>query len=261
LYDKLPKITDKRICKVDKKEDKESYYYDGDGATFYFKQGYNTTQVNVQEKCAIDSTIEKETMRGLIPIGETVDATEKFAQDVINLLSQISAETQKTIEKAIELSTLPEKCDCSWGCSNHSDCACFSGKEGCSTCHCSSCLACQAKSQSLCICCQDCVDVEVIDENIPSPQDDMVKNFGSCPSCPSIVSTGNANEYWTYCPCSGTLLIPNIGLINNPNSRFCYLGSELGSYCSVHFKKQIARQSLKNFLLFALFLESMLLNL
>jgi len=237
LYDKLPKITDKRICKVDKKEDKESYYYDGDGATFYFKQGYNTTQVNVQEKCAIDSTIEKETMRGLIPIGETVDATEKFAQDVINLLSQISTETQKTIEKAIELSTLPEKCDCSWGCSNRSDCACSSSKEGCSTCHCSSCLACRAKSQPLCICCQDCVDVEVIDENIPSPQDDMVKNFGSCPSCPSIVSTGNANEYWTYCPCSGTLLIPNTGLINNPNSRFCYLGSELGSYCSVHFQE------------------------
>jgi len=237
LYDKLPKLIDKRICKVDKEKDVESYYYDGDGATFYFQSGYSTSQSGIQEKCAINSKIEKEMMKGLIPVGETVDATEKFAQDVINILSQISAETQKTIEKAIELSALPEKCDCSWGCSNHSDCRCVPSSESCTSCSCSSCLACRANSQSLCICCQDCEEVEVIDENIPSPEDDMIKNFGSCPSCPSIVSTGNANEYWTYCPCSGTLLIPNIALITNPNSRFCYLGEDLGSYCAIHFQE------------------------
>jgi len=243
LSDKLPSITDKRICAVD--EDKESYSYDGDGATFYFQAGYETKETSKQEECSIESAVEKEMAESLIPIGETVDATEKFAEDVLTIVSQIAEETQKTMEKALELSSLPEKCNCTQGCSNHSDCRCTTSKDGCTTCNCSSCLACEAKSQALCICCADCVEVEVVDENIPDPQKDMTDNFGICPACPAIYATGDENEYWTYCPCSGTLLIPNTGLINNPNSQFCYMGEELGSYCSTHFQEASCQAEFK----------------
>jgi len=240
LYDKEPEIFDKRVCQVNQIQngnDTESYYYDGDGATFYFQAGYKTKKTSNQEKCSIDSAIEKETIKSLIPIGETVDATEKFAEDVLVLINQIMSETRETIEKAIQLSALPEKCDCSQGCSNRSDCRCSTSEEGCTSCSCGSCLACDARSQTLCTCCKDCEEVEVVDENIPSPWDDMT-SFGYCPSCPSLYSTGDVNEYWTYCPCSGILLFPNISLINDPKTQFCYLGEELGSYCSLSFQEE-----------------------
>ena len=244
LYDKQPQIIDKRVCEVS--EDIESYSYDGDGATFYFQAGYQTKTTSKQEECSIDSGVEKETAKSLIPIGETVDATEKFAQDVLTIVSQIADETQKTVEKALELSTLSEQCNCGWGCSNESDCHCSTSEEGCTSCGCSSCRACEANSQALCICCQDCVEVETpVGEGISDPQKDMIDNFGTCPSCPAIYSTGNENEYWTYCPCSGTLLIPNTSLINNPNSQFCYMGGELGSYCSTHFQEETCQTEFK----------------
>ncbi|MDD3170179.1 MAG: hypothetical protein WC410_00835 [Candidatus Paceibacterota bacterium] len=241
LSDKLPIITDKRICAVD--EDKESYSYDGDGATFYFQEGYKTKTTSKQEECSIDSTVEKEMVKSLIPIGETVDATEKFAEDVLLLVSRIDSEMQEIIEKAEELSVLPEQCDCSQGCWNESDCECFSGEE-CTSCSCSSCLECEGNSQVFCECCE-CMEAVVVSEGVPDPEDDMRINSGSCPSCPAIYPTGNQDEYWTYCPCSGSLFFPNLSLINDPDSRFCYLGEELGPYCSQHFQEEVCQEAIK----------------
>lgn len=246
LYDEEPKIADKRVCQVNEikdKDDTESYYYDGDGATFYFQAGYKTKKGNQEETCSIDPTIEKEMTKSLIPIGETVDGTEKFAEDVLLLISRIASEMQKIVEKAEELSVLPEQCDCSRGCWNESDCECFSGEE-CTSCSCSSCLKCKGSSQVFCECCE-CMEAVVVSEGVPDPEEDMRINFGSCPSCPVIYPTGNQDEYWTYCPCSGSLFFPNLSLINDPDSRFCYLGEELGPYCSQHFQEDVCQEAIK----------------
>jgi hypothetical protein len=121
-----------RMCKVvqDEKSPKkitEYYVSSGDGATFYFNEEYTKEEdLPGEEKCVIDPKEEKGIYTGLIPvglipIGETVDETEKFAEEASVLFEIMLDSTQRTLNSSQNIYNSPEQCDCS-KCKNKSPC-------------------------------------------------------------------------------------------------------------------------------------------
>jgi hypothetical protein len=222
LYDEnydTPSLQNRRVCKVEDDKNKiaenkeiEKYYYDGDGATFYYKENFSYEDLYPVEKINLDTNIEKESIKSLIPIGEVVDDTEKFAEDMIVLISSMLLETEKTITKGLELSELPEKCDCTLGCSNSPNCNISCDEEGCCSASCSSCSSCNAKSQQVCSCCDECEIITVIDDSKQIKTLNQAWNDPKNPCKSPIYEEGG--KYWTYCPCPGTGLLKARQLVN-----------------------------------------------
>jgi hypothetical protein len=121
-----------RICKI--KDGAERYLLDGDPATFYFNEDYKTIdndkktinlnsigEQEVVNQCSINVDQEKGMDIGFIPIGETVDGSQKLVEQIGISLDSIVSEVANLIvpvltsEKAIYY--LPEGCKCS-NCSN-----------------------------------------------------------------------------------------------------------------------------------------------
>jgi len=161
----------------DEKISEESYSHDGDGATFYFNKeykDYDVQSISSQEKCVIDPTIGGfggggaggradgsvggvisiglGIQKGLIPIGEAVDETEKFAEKIAALYGLLINSYQKIIDSFSNLNNSPNNCDCGANCTNKpkcsaSNCPPCSGNTGCynQNYNCSGCTDCEPK--------------------------------------------------------------------------------------------------------------------
>jgi len=131
-----------------KQEIKEYYSHDGDPATFYFSEKYNIEEILPGEKCVIEPKKENSSVfsgggfggsggfggggaagrsnegieMGLIPIGETVDETEKFAEKIAALYDLLITGYQKVIDSISNLNDSPNNCDCGANCTNKADC-------------------------------------------------------------------------------------------------------------------------------------------
>lgn len=115
---------DETAAKDEKKEEKitEYYMHSGDSATFYFNKEYKEENITKGEKCMIDPTEEKKIQVGLIPIGEAVDETEKFAEKFAALYDLLITSYQKVIDLALNLNDSPNNCNCGVNCTNKADC-------------------------------------------------------------------------------------------------------------------------------------------
>jgi len=144
-----------KVTEEDKKILEESYSHDGDGATFYFNEeykDYDKKYILSQEKCVIDPKEEKGIQIGLIPIGEAVDETEKFAEKFAALYDLLITSYQKVIDLALNLNDSPNNCNCGVNCTNKADCHASncppcSGNTGCYSQNyaCSGCTNCEPK--------------------------------------------------------------------------------------------------------------------
>lgn len=132
------------------------YVSSGDNATFYENKNYLEEETLTKEMCTVDPKKEKGIPLGLIPIGETFDEDEEFADKIIEVLNHIISEVLNEMKVAHDNSDslywLPEGnntiagCECSrvsnsmwtsWSCSCScgSDC-CYSK---CDSCYCTTC--------------------------------------------------------------------------------------------------------------------------
>jgi hypothetical protein len=215
LYDPVynnPEIKDRRVCSVETdteivtgQEKIEKYYYDGDPATFYYKEGFSNQTIAPITKCALETNTEKELIKSVIPIGEVVDDTEKFTGDILTLITQIKEETQKVITKGTELSELPEKCDCTLGCGNGSDCKTSCDENGCCSASCSTCTNCKGNNQKVCSCCDECQTFEIPDPNYVfegSVESDLIHNgAGMSGVYVNVYNLDGGDRYWSYLAC------------------------------------------------------------
>ncbi len=118
-----------RACMI--KDGQERYLLDGDPATFYFNSSYKTIDKNktiestqdiedsktTSNSCSININEEKGMYIGLIPIGETVDGSKKFANEIIVALDKIVTSVNDLIVPILTsdgaIYYLPESCQCS----------------------------------------------------------------------------------------------------------------------------------------------------
>ena len=127
-----------------------------------------------KEKCVVDPVIEKrfaEYEKGRIPIGETVDEAELFANETLIPITNIINNLEQEINNGYDLYDLPEQCDCS-RCRNGSSCfnpGCCKRKddgEGCliNDYNCSGCSKCspRAGSQDYYVCPIDEIEQKII---------------------------------------------------------------------------------------------------
>jgi len=131
-----------RYCKI--AEAKPEFINDGDPATFYFNETETRNYFYSSLACNIDVKKEENIIKGLIPIGITVDNSEAFASIVINFFDMLLQNTIKEIAQGNAIYSLPEDCHCR-NCESHANTygtCCRSGNDG-------SC------SDSLCSCCPD----------------------------------------------------------------------------------------------------------
>jgi len=100
-----------RMCK---KNGAKEYSYDGDPATFYFNSYYNEEQKN-----SIESVINKDNNKcsvfeqnngGVIPIGEVVDGTERYGDEVAKRTGDLVDIIQGVYSTAISIYDIPDGC-------------------------------------------------------------------------------------------------------------------------------------------------------
>jgi hypothetical protein len=168
-----------RMCKLEEKT--EYYVKSGDGATFYFNEEYKKENIVSGEKCAIDPKEEKGIQVGLIPIGEVVDDTEKFAEKMAALYDLLTDSYQKAIDLVLNLNDSPNNCDCGINCTNKSDCHC-------------DCPPCSGNSPECtyinCTCgsCSECNPIQMkMDSKDPTKQ--LMKNIYVSTCCHGSVKT------------------------------------------------------------------------
>jgi hypothetical protein len=172
-----------RACKIDdnktedEKDDVEYYVKSGDGATFYFNEEYKQTDILKGQKRAIDPKEEKGVPIGLIPIGETVDETEAFAEKIAALYDYLLASYKKSVSSAWNLYNSPEECDCGLNCTNEPicyPCPCppCAGYEGCWPGHqcCAGCTSCEPQQKK---------------KNLKDPTKPLTKRVPDICGCPS----------------------------------------------------------------------------
>ncbi|MFA5169456.1 MAG: pilin [Candidatus Paceibacterota bacterium] len=129
------KLSDgKRICKI--KSGIEQYFYDGDPVTFYFYSPYSYEYTKEEalfstNKCSIfDRDNTKGVYSGVIPIGEVVDQTEEWGNEVASRIQGVIDEIQNIYDTGTAISDLPQNCDCS-NCTHKASNCCYSPACGC----------------------------------------------------------------------------------------------------------------------------------
>jgi hypothetical protein len=117
-----------RICDIG--ADKEYYFYDGDPATFYYGPSYNeevkSEKPDLQSKdtCSILEEKGKGTYAGVIPIGEAVDASEAWGEEVSRRIQGVIDEVQGIYNSGMAIYYLPEGCNCG-NCKNKASNCCI----------------------------------------------------------------------------------------------------------------------------------------
>ncbi|HNP79605.1 MAG TPA: hypothetical protein PKI00_02030, partial [Candidatus Pacearchaeota archaeon] len=171
----IPDFKDRRICSVDPVLEKEKIVYSGDGATFYFKEGFKYEESYDKEPLRMVTDIgEMGYMESEIPLGEMVNDAKEFAKKLLEFTGLIKEEINNAKIKSLEFADLAGECDCSQ-CNNKptlagsefypapDDAIPVCGRAACvfdNTCDdCSTCKNTQGK----CICCEDCEVLKVID--------------------------------------------------------------------------------------------------
>lgn len=110
-------LTDYEPCKI--VEDERQYFYDGDAATFYFSEDYNSyknyiTRNKTQQKCTvIEGDMELGDYAGVIPIGEVVDEAQEWGKIIADAMDRISLESRAIIDNTITISNIPSTCSAS----------------------------------------------------------------------------------------------------------------------------------------------------
>lgn len=194
----IPDFKDRRICSVDEAKEKEKYSYSGDGATFYFKEGFKYEESYDKEPLRMVTDIgEMGYMESEIPLGEMVNDAKEFADKLLKFTGLIKEEIEKTKVKALEFADLTEKCDCS-NCNTYptlggvSCNSCVTGRSDscnkstapCLDTSCDGCSDCDEKTQNNCVCCEEC-------ETIPYPD----TAYYYCMN-PTTWKPGRWSEYW-----------------------------------------------------------------
>ena len=162
-------LKDKRIYSVDEEENKEGFSYNGDGMTFYYKEGFKYEESKEKERFYLEtSETEKGYMESLIPLGDVVNDARNFANKLLEFTGEIRKEVESVKTKAMEFADLPEKCDCSLNCSTYPTLggieSCNNmGPEQCPDNSCDDCSTCSANKKGQCICCEECETIEVLD--------------------------------------------------------------------------------------------------
>lgn len=137
-----------RYCEI--REDKKELSYEGDPATFYFNENETKNYFYSDLTCTIESKIEEGIMKGLIPIGETVDGSDAFSVEIISYFDNFIKNTQKLILEGEEAYMYPENCHCG-NCGSSA----ITESECCSCCDCEDCM-CSSKSDCDCLGCTTC---------------------------------------------------------------------------------------------------------
>lgn len=100
------------ICKS-----QQYYLYDGDGATFYFSAPYdqykasNTIQVQQGDKCSVTEQDLSKGYTGVVPIGEVVDDSEIWGNEVANRMQGLIGEAQSISSDALAIYDVPDSCN------------------------------------------------------------------------------------------------------------------------------------------------------
>ncbi|MDK2949261.1 MAG: hypothetical protein PWQ56_426, partial [Patescibacteria group bacterium] len=100
-------------------EYERQYFYDGDSATFYFSEDYNSyknyiTRNQPQQKCTvIEGDIDLGNYAGVIPIGEVVDEAQEWGKAIVNAIENILLESRAIIDNVIQISNIPSTCSSS----------------------------------------------------------------------------------------------------------------------------------------------------
>ncbi|MFA5714155.1 MAG: hypothetical protein WC998_00260 [Candidatus Paceibacterota bacterium] len=101
-----------RMCKM--VNGQERYLYDGDPATFYFSQEYNDKK---QRETAVDASkddtcsVYDKKYSGVIPIGETVDETERYGEELVKRIEDLIKEVKEVYNSGLSIAELPNNCD------------------------------------------------------------------------------------------------------------------------------------------------------
>lgn len=193
---------EKRVCKIGA-ANKESYFYDGDPATFYFNSSYNDKQkeTNInssqQNKCSIiEESANKEMYTGLIPIGETVDYTEAWGEEVANRIQAIVNEVKGIYDSGVAISSLSEDCNCH-NCRNAASNCCSSPVCDCS----SSGGCCPALSTTSCYYCVPQEIVCTVKEEDGSCSNQAMQPYIGCSSfCGNSPDIPQTQEPYWVCP-------------------------------------------------------------
>ncbi|HOC53700.1 MAG TPA: Kazal-type serine protease inhibitor [Candidatus Pacearchaeota archaeon] len=165
----IPDFKDRRICSVDTVLEKEKIVYSGDGATFYFKEGFKYEESYDKEPLRMVTDIgEMGYIESEIPLGEMVNDAKKFADKLLEFTGLIKEEINNAKIKSLEFADLARECDCS-RCSNgptwlgsefypvpddkikvcgRADCVFDNTCDNCSTC--------DENTQKNCVCCEEC---------------------------------------------------------------------------------------------------------
>ncbi|GMX58887.1 MAG: hypothetical protein MCSN_5410 [Candidatus Microsyncoccus archaeolyticus] len=165
----VPDFRDRRICKIDDEENKEKYAYSGDGATFYYKEGFKYEESYKKETLRMVTDIgEKGYMESLIPLGELVNDARNFTEKLLEFTGMVKEEVNNVETKAMEFASLPENCNCSLNCNTHptsggiASCN-VTGPGSCPNNYCDNCSTCEGNKQGKCICCEECETITVPD--------------------------------------------------------------------------------------------------
>ena len=167
-------LKEKRICNVE--TNKESYSYAGDGATFYYRQGFKYEESYSKETLRMITDKDKKGyMVSEIPLGELVNDAKLFANKLLEFTGTIKKEIESVKEKAQEFADLPEQCDC-LRCNNYPT---SGGEKSCDKVgmcptdnYCDDCSVCDSSKEKQCICCEECEIVNIVDKNFYSCAED-----------------------------------------------------------------------------------------
>lgn len=112
----------------------ENFLYDGDPATFYFNSVYYEQQkesnFGITEKDNQTCSVYEKDNNGVIPIGETVDGTEKYGIEVARRIDDLIGNIQGVYSIAIAISEISETCN-SGNCVNSNSNCCYSPQCNC----------------------------------------------------------------------------------------------------------------------------------
>ena len=224
-------LKEKRICNVE--TNKESYSYAGDGATFYYRQGFKYEESYSKETLRMITDKDKKGyMVSEIPLGELVNDAKLFADKLLEFTGTIKKEIESVKEKAQEFADLPEQCDCSRCTTYPTD----GGEKSCDkvgACptdnYCDDCSSCDSSKEKQCICCEECELVDVIDkvsyDCLISESPQWPNNYGLRLSPPweyFAAEPSVVNKFQTY-------FVPVDGVLYNNNYVEYYLGREFKS--------------------------------
>jgi hypothetical protein len=136
-----------RYCKNNEGDELST---EGDPATFYFNENETRNYLYSDLTCTIEAKTEEGILKGLIPIGETVDGTEDFIAKIISSFDNFIKNIQKEIVEGGIAYTYPESCHCG-NCGSSA----ITESECCSCCNCDECT-CSSKSDCDCLGCTTC---------------------------------------------------------------------------------------------------------